>query len=166
MSWKVSEDARKNIEDETGNSFLCYNEDVAKELSTYLNKKEEEQRIVTVPYDEELDLHSDFIEWDNLNTWLSKTTRRLTEIEEIYQEEFKIELAQAMEEKIDFKKIYGGNTEKTRKQYVDEQLADLINEKKELKALQSDDLRRIEFLKKLISMKIKLIDIDKGVEIK
>ena len=166
MSWKVSEDARKNIEDETGKSFLCYNQDVAKELSKYLNEKEEEQRIVTVPFDEELDLHSDFIEWDNLNYWLSKTTRRLTQIEEIYQEEFKIELAQAMEEKIDFKKIYGGNTEKTRKKYVDEQLSDLINEKKELKALQSDDIRRIEFLKRLIQMKLKVIGMDKGVELK
>ena len=166
MSWKVSEDARKNIEDETGNSFLCYNEDVAKELSKYLNEKEEEQRIVTVPYDEELDLHSDFIEWDNINYWLGKTTRRLTQIEEIYQEEFKIELAQAIEEKIDFKKIYGGNTEKTRKQYVDEQLSDLIAEKKELKALQSDDIRRIEFLKRLIEMKLKIIGMDKGVELK
>lgn len=166
MTWKVCDEARKNIEDETGKSFLCYNQDVAKELSKYLNEKEEEQRIVTVPFDEELDLHSDFIEWDNLNYWLSKTTRRLTEIEEIYQEEFKIELAQAIEEKVDFKKIYGGNTEKTRKQYVDEQLADLINEKKELKALQSDDLRRIEFLKKLISMKLKVLGSHKGVEIK
>ena len=166
MTWKVCDEARKNIEDENGKSFLCYNQDVAKELSTYLNKKEEEQRIVTVPFDEELDLHSDFIEWDNLNYWLSKTTRRLTEIEEIYQEEFKIELAQAMEEKVDFKKIYGGNTEKTRKQYVDEQLSDLIAEKKELKALQSDDLRRIEFLKRLIQMKLKVIGMDKGVELK
>lgn len=166
MSWKVSEDARKNIEDETGESFLCYNEDVAKELSAYLNEKEEKQRITVIPYDEELDLHSDFIEWDNINYWLSKTTRRLTQIEEIYQEEFKIELAQAMEEKIDFKKIYGGNTEKTRKQYVDEQLSDLIAEKKELKALQSDDLRRIEFLKKLIAMKLKVLGSHKGVELK
>ena len=161
MTWEVCEDARKNIQDETGNSFLCYNEEEAERLVEYLNERESrktEKRVLTIPYDEKLDLHSDFIEWNELNDWLLKTGNRLTEIEEIYDEAFKTELANALEMKIDFKKIYGGNNEKTRKKYVDEQLSDLIDEKKLLKSLQADDLRRIEFLKRLINMKIKLID--------
>lgn len=166
MTWKVCKEARKNIQDETGNTFLCYNEDEAERLVEYLNERESmktEKRVLTIPYDEKLDLHSDFIEWNELNDWLLKTGNRLTEIEEIYDEAFKTELARALEMKIDFKKIYGGNNEKTRKKYVDEQLSDLIDEKKLLKSLQADDLRRIEFLKKLIYMKIKLIDKTKEI---
>lgn len=107
-----------------------------------------------------LNLHEDFKEWDNIINWLNKTGRRITEIDEIYNAESKLVLRDAIETGFDFKGNYGGNTEKTRKQYVDEQLADLLNEKKELKALQSDDLRRIEFLKRMIDMKIKLIGVD------
>ncbi len=165
MTWKVNDKANMNIEDETGKCFLCYNQDEAKELVEYLNKKEEEKRVLTLPYDEELDLHSDFLEWNELNDWLLITGKRITELNEIYNEEFKIELRQAIEEKVDFKKIYGGNTEKTRKQYVDEQLADIIEEKNLLKSHQADDLRRIEFLKQLIRMKIKLLGNHKGVEL-
>ena len=166
MTWIVCKEAGKNIQDETGNTFLCYNEDEAERLVEYLNERESmktEKRVLTIPYDEKLDLHSDFIEWNELNDWLLKTGNRLTEIEEFYDEAFKTELARALEMKIDFKKIYGGNNEKTRKKYVDEQLSDLIDEKKLLKSLQADDLRRIEFLKKLIHMKIKLIDKTKEI---
>ena len=106
-----------------------------------------------------LNLHEDFKEWDNIINWLNKTSRRITEIDEIYNAESKLVLRDAIENGFDFKGVYGGNTEKTRKQYVDEQLSDLLNEKKELKALQSDDLRRIEFLKRIIDMKIKLIGV-------
>jgi len=105
-------------------------------------------------------LQNDFKEWDNLINWLNKTGRRITKIDEIYAEESKLVLRDAIENGVDFKALYGGNTEKTRRQYVDEQLADLLNEKKELKALQSDDLRRVEYLKRLIDMKVKLIGVD------
>lgn len=106
-----------------------------------------------------LNLHDDFEEWDKIIGWLNKTGRRITEIDEIYNAESKLVLRDAIETGFDFKGVYGGNTEKTRKQYVDEQLSDLLDEKKELKALQSDDLRRIEFLKRMIDMKIKLIGV-------
>ena len=173
MTWKICEEARKNVEDTDADfSVLCYNETEAEELAKYLNEKYGEWEILKVdeetetpeqhnskliPYDEELNLHEDFVEYDEILHWISKTGKRLTEIEEIYQEDFKIELANAMFNGVDFKKIYGGNTEKTRKQYVDEQLSDLLDEKKCLKAYQSDDLRRIEFLKRLIDMKIAII---------
>ena len=173
MTWKICEKANKNVEDtETDFSVLCYDETEAEGLAKYLNEKYGEWEILKVdeeteppeqhnskliPYDEELNLHEDFVEYDNILHWISQTNKRLTEIDEIYQEQFKIELANAIETGVDFKKIYGGNTKKTRKQYVDEQLAYLIDEKKMLKAYQSDDLRRIEFLKRLIDMKIKII---------
>lgn len=157
MTWKICEEANKNIMDETGETFLLYNEEEAEKLTEYLNKKEgitkQNKRTLTLPYDDQYDIHSDFLEWNELNDWLLVTGKRLNEIEEIYNEEFKVELANAIEMGIDFKKIYGGNTEKTRKQYVDEQLSDLIEEKKLLKSHQSDDLRRIEFLKRLITYK-------------
>lgn len=169
MTWKICESARKNIEDENGEAFLCYNEEEAEKLCEYLNKKEETskqgKRSLTIPYDEKLDLHSDFVEWNELNDWLLVTGKRLLELEEIYKEEFKTELANAIETGVDFKKIYGGNTEKTRKQYVDEQLADIIDEKNLLKSHQSDDFRRIDFLKHLIQMKIKFVNMDKEIEL-
>lgn len=147
-------------------------------LDTTLPKENDERIIVTVDREararilvdklnelqketesKPLDLHIDFKEYDKLIKCLDKTNRRLSEIDEIYKEESKIVLQQAIEDQVDFKKIYGGNTEKTRKQYVDEQLSDLLDEKKELKFLQSDDLRRIEFLKRIIDMKIQMLRI-------
>lgn len=104
-----------------------------------------------------LDLHKDFTEYDELISRITKTSKRLIELEEIYKEESKLELQQAIEDKIDFKKLYGGNNEKTRKQYVDEQLKTIVIEKTELKIQKEDDLRRIEFLKRIIDMKTELI---------
>ena len=40
MTWEVCKDARKNIKDETGKTFLCYNEDEAEKLVEYLNERE------------------------------------------------------------------------------------------------------------------------------
>lgn len=124
-----------------------------------------EKRVLTIPHDEKLDLHSDFIEWNNLINWINESSRRISELDEIYKEEFKIELQNAIEDGVDFKAIYGGNTEKTRKQYVDEQLSDLLVEKNELEFLKADDIRRIDFLRHLIKMKTELLKIDKGVEL-
>ena len=104
-----------------------------------------------------LDLHTDFTEWNNLINRLDKNTRRLVEIEETYQLESDRILSEAREQEVDFKALYGGNNATTRKQYVDEQLTDLLEEKKELEFVKADDNRRISFLKKLIDMKINLI---------
>lgn len=123
----------------------------AKVICTALNELQEQAD------EKPLDLHKDFEEWNKLLKWLDKTSRRLLEIEEIYEMESKIILSEAIETGVDFKKLYGGNNQTTRKQYVDEQLKELIEEKNELKFLQNDDLRRIEFLKKIISMKLQLL---------
>ena len=183
MTWKICESARKNVTDtESDFSILCYNEEEAEKLTEYLNSKygewelkEEEtpveileeitpkkeyssEECKVIPFDEQYETHNDLIEYDDILHWMSKTNQRLTEIDEIYKEEFKVELANAIETGVDFKKIYGGNTEKTRKQYVDEQLSDLLDEKKMLKAYQSDDNRKLDFLKLLIQFKIKMVE--------
>ncbi|MBQ2654046.1 MAG: hypothetical protein IJF83_10860 [Methanobrevibacter sp.] len=99
-----------------------------------------------------------FNKWDNLITWIDKSSRRITEIDEQYKELSKTVLQEAIEKDVDFKAIYGGNTEKTRKQYVDEQLAPLLDEKKELEFLKANDLKRIEFIKKFMDMQRAFID--------
>jgi hypothetical protein len=184
MTWKICESARKNVTDtESDFSILCYNEEEAEKLTEYLNSKyaewevEKSEEILDaseeqsteecklIPYDDQYETHNDLIEYDEILHWMSKTNQRLTEIDEIYKEEFKVELANAIENGVDFKKIYGGNTEKTRKQYVDEQLSDLLDEKKMLKAYQSDDNRKLDFLKLLIQFKIKMVETNKGVKV-
>ena len=104
-----------------------------------------------------VDLTEDFKEWDNVIKRLNKNGRRLVEIKETYQLESVRILEEAREIKVDFKALYGGNNEKTRKQYVDEQLSDLLDEKKELELRNADDNRKISYLTRLIDMKIELI---------
>ena len=106
---------------------------------------------------ETLDLDSDFEEWDKIINRLDKTNRRLVKIEEIYQTKSDEILSEARETEVDFKAIYGANNKDTRKQYVDEQLTELLEEKKELEFTKADDNRRISYLKRLIDMKIELI---------
>jgi len=102
----------------------------------------------------------DLVEWNGLLTWLSKSNRRIYEIKEEYKVESDKILAEARRIKEDpddgrdiIKEKYGGNNDKTRKQYVDEQLVDLINEKRDLEFHVAEDSRRISFLKELIRTK-------------
>lgn len=104
-----------------------------------------------------IDLVENFSEWDEIITRLDKTNRRLVEIEETYQSESDRILAEARETEVDFKALYGANNKDVRQQYADEQLSDLLEEKKELEFTKADDNRRISFLKRLIDMKIQLI---------
>ena len=104
-----------------------------------------------------VDLVKDFSDWDEIINRLDKTNRRLVEIEETYQSESDRILAEARETEVDFKALYGANNKDVRQQYADEQLSDLLEEKKELEFTKADDNRRISFLKRLIDMKIQLI---------
>ena len=106
-----------------------------------------------------LDLHKDFSEYDECINSIDTDSRRLLEIEEEYKSESDRILKEARETEVDFKALYGGNNASTRKQYVDEQLYDLIEEKNDLKFKVDDNLRRIAFLKRMIDMKIKLIGV-------
>lgn len=145
-------------ESETGWFYPNLTEMEAETLAEKLNEVSKDNAINGTLYD-------DFMEYNDLIVWLNKTNRRLTEISEIYTAESKLILSDAIANGFDFKAHYGGNTEKTRKQYCDEQLAELLDEKKELKFCKEDDLRRIEFLKRLINAKIELIKYDKGEEL-
>ena len=107
-----------------------------------------------------IDLYSDFDEWDKIINRLDETNRRLVEIKETYQLESDRILEEARELHVNFKEIYGANNKDTRKQYVDEQLSDLLEEKKELEFTKADDNRRISYLKRLIDMKIEMIKYD------
>lgn len=109
-----------------------------------------------------VDLTEDFKEWDKVIKRLNKNGRRLVEIKETYETESEKLLNNARQikeetEKDIIKEKYGGNNDKTRKKYVEEQLSDLLDEKKELELRNADDNRKISYLTRLIDMKIELI---------
>ena len=99
-----------------------------------------------------------FDEWNALIKKIDENSRKIFEIDEQYKELSKTVLQEAIEKDVDFKAIYGGNTEKTRKQYVDEQLKSLLDEKKDLEFEKSDGLRRIDYIKSLMKMQGVLIE--------
>ena len=114
----------------------------------------------------------DLIEWNRILNRLSKSTRRLVEIKEEYKNKSDEILAKARkikeDENIDIiKDKYGGNNDKTRKKYVEEELSDLINERQELDFQVAEDNRRIVYLKELIRTKRMILQTQcefKGVE--
>ena len=115
--------------------------------------------------DNTINMYYDFIQWDTLINRINKISRRLIEIEEIYETESEkiLNTARQIKEKTGediIKEKYGGNNDKTRKKYIEEQLSELIDEKQELKLQKEEDNRRISFLKRLITMKIELLRYD------
>ena len=124
--------------------------------------------IFNLTYEETNDttnIYQDFIQWDKLINRINKISRRLIEIEETYETESEKILNNARQIKDEIgkdiiKEKYGGNNDKTRKKYIEEQLSELIDEKQELKLQKEEDNRRISFLKRLIDMKIELIKYD------
>lgn len=116
-----------------------------------LGISEDDKSIVT------LDLYRDFVEYDNLITKMNNNARTLFELEIKYHTSADKILAKAIEEGVDFKKLYGGNNAATRKQYVDEKLADIVKEIRELKFQKDENSKKLGFIKRLIDMKIQLI---------
>ena len=114
----------------------------------------------------------DLIEWNRILNRLNKSTRRLATIKEEYKNKSDEILAKARkikeDENIDIiKDKYGGNNDKTRKKYVEEELSDLINERQELDFQVAEDNRRIVYLKELIRTKRMILQAQcefKGVE--
>ena len=114
----------------------------------------------------------DLIEWNRILKRLNKSTRRLATIKEEYKNKSDEILAKARkikeDENIDIiKDKYGGNNDKTRKKYVEEELSDLINERQELDFQVAEDNRRIVYLKELIRTKRMILQAQcefKGVE--
>ena len=114
----------------------------------------------------------DLIEWNRILKRLNKSTRRLATIKEEYKNKSDEILAKARKIKEDknidiIKDKYGGNNDKTRKKYVEEELSDLINERQELDFQVAEDNRRIVYLKELIRTKRMILQVQcefKGVE--
>lgn len=104
-----------------------------------------------------IDLHEDFTEYEELITNMNEDTRELFRLEKEYQNEFNRVLEEAIEHKVDFKALYGGNNKDTRKQYVEEQLSDKLDEIQELKFCKTENQRQLDFLKRLIDMKTAMI---------
>lgn len=109
-----------------------------------------------------VDLVKDFADWDNKITNQDKISRRLIKIDIDYKNKSEKLLADARklkeEKEIDIiKDKYGGNNDKTRRQYIKDELKDLLEEKQELTLQKEDNARRISFLKRLIDLKIELI---------
>ena len=106
----------------------------------------------------------DLIEWNRILNRLNKSTRRLATIKEEYKNKSDEILAKARkikeDENIDIiKDKYGGNNDKTRKKYVEEELSELINERQELDFQVAEDNRRIVYLKELIRTKRMILQI-------
>lgn len=116
-------------------------------------------------YDVYRNIEEDLVEWNELLTWLSKSNRRLAEIKNEYEIRSEKLLANARKVKEDkdidiIKNLYGGNNDKTRKQYVKDTLKGLTDEENELKRYTAEDGRRISFLKELIRYKRLALEVE------
>ena len=138
-------------DDESRIIVTCDREVRAKLIVDELNKLQDQ--IEKKP----LTLQEDFQEWKTCMERVNIATRRLVEIEEIHLLESQRIISEAQAYNVDFKALYGGNTVATRQQYADEQLTELLEEKKELTFQKDEDNRKISYLKRLIDMKIELI---------
>ena len=107
----------------------------------------------------ERSLQDDFTDYETRLDWLYKTSTRLMEIVRIYEKESTEILQKSIADGVDFKALYGGNSEKTRKKYVDEQLSELVMERERLKLFKEDDSRRIGIIKRLIDLKINFVSV-------
>ena len=109
-----------------------------------------------------IDLHKDFTEYEELITNMNEDARELVQKETEYAEKSDALLklaAHIKEENGDdiIKQKYGGNNDKTRKKYVEDELKDFADDIQELKFKKGEYNRRLGFIKRLIDMKISLI---------
>ena len=117
---------------------------------------EEKAKLLSIT---ERSLKEDFDEYEERLNWLYKTSTRLMEIEREYDKKSTDVLQKAIADEVDFKALYGGNSEKTRKKYVDEQLSELPMEKERLKLFKEDDNRRIGLIKRVIDLKLNFVQV-------
>ena len=117
---------------------------------------EEKAKLLSIT---ERSLKEDFDEYEERLNWLYKTSTRLMEIEREYDKKSTEVLQKAIADEVDFKALYGGNSEKTRKKYVDEQLSELPMEKERLKLFKEDDNRRIGLIKRVIDLKLNFVQV-------
>lgn len=109
-----------------------------------------------------LDLHQDFTEYGELINNINQTARELVQKETEYAEKGDAILklaAYIKEENGDdiIKQKYGGNNDKTRKKYVEDELKSFADDIQELKFKKEEYNRRLGFIKRLIDMKTAMI---------
>ena len=112
--------------------------------------------------DEELDLYNDFTEYEELIDNINKTARELVQKETEYAEkgDALLKLAAYMKKENGddiIKEKYGGNNDKTRKKYVEDELKAFAEDIQELKFKKEEYNRRLGFIKRLIDMKTAMI---------
>lgn len=109
-----------------------------------------------------IDLHKDFTEYGELIDNINQTARELVQKETEYAEKGDAILklaAHIKEENGDdiIKQKYGGNNDKTRKKYVEDELKAFADDIQELKFKKEEYNRRLGFIKRLIDMKTAMI---------
>ena len=112
--------------------------------------------------DEELDLYNDFTEYEELIDNINQTARELVQKETEYAEKGDAILKLAAYIKKEngddiIKQKYGGNNDKTRKKYVEDELKAFADDIQELKFKKEEYNRRLGFIKRLIDMKTAMI---------
>jgi len=100
----------------------------------------------------EIDLYSDYTEWDKLIHELSQKEIELINLKEQYNEK-----EQEIITTTNFKEIYGANNEKIRKTHTQKTLKPLTDKKHELEISINYIKRKIRFIDSIIKMKIELI---------
>ena len=106
-----------------------------------------------------------FSDYDELITRINKNARDLVVKEAEYQTKSEELLNEARKLKAEGNDIisekYGGNNDKTRKQYVKDSLMELGDEIQEIKFQQKEDGLKLSYQKRLIDMQIQLIKYQK-----
>ena len=148
-----------NTNDPTYNCFLCKDKHAADDLCDFLN-----EYLCNVDTSVDGFVLDNCVEWSNLITELSYKEIKLYKKKEVYQIKSDKLLADAKKHLDEtgediIKSAYGGNNDKTRKQFVKDSL---VKEDKEIKDLDFSIKyisRRMSYLKKLVAAKTALNEV-------
>lgn len=117
------------------------------------NKDFEDMADILNEYDERpLDLHIDFKEWGDIIDRL-----KINEAELIHLKETFNQLSEKIISETDFKQLYGKNNETIRKNHVNNELSDMVEQINMLKLAINHDNRQLNFIKALVHMKLELL---------
>ena len=131
-------------DDETGWFFPVENKSQAEFL------KEKFDRVTEAP--EPISIQDYFTEWENAVNELSEKEVELINLKEVYAEK-----EQEILTTTDFKKLYGANNDKVRKNHVTKTLQSMTDAQNDLDISISYLKRRIDFIKSLMRMQESLI---------
>lgn len=98
------------------------------------------------------DLHKDFTEWYNL---IEETSDKETQLDRLRLEILNLEFE--TDQTTDYKALYGAKNDKVREAHYKKTFGDKYTIKKDLERSIDHNLRRINYLKSMIAMKIQLI---------